>query len=183
MEIGVELYLRDRVVCGLLSTYEGRTLDLFNDPRVDCINVYESQTESLHLSAEPRESGTLSIQKKKILLIVPYDVPPTLQAKLRGWWVPKRPVRVEVGIGPFSLEGLLHYWQNDAISLHEIACGPSSRSYIPITEVMLESVYRQEWTAQRETVFALRSAIDTIGTVEVFSEEDSLEPQPVGAIR
>src|SRR5262245_47373080 len=106
MGITLELYLDHQIVRGDLPTEEGlRPIDQLNSAKGGVFVLSDVWSVSLHAEAPPTRMESVRVRRHGILVVIPrsrVQLPPRI---LRTGFVEKHPLRVEVGLGPFSVTG------------------------------------------------------------------------------
>jgi hypothetical protein len=162
----VELYLRDRLIRGLVSTQGLRALDLFN--RTDrALQVREAQAASFHCAATPRFLGSVRVDKAQVLLVAPHDAEHLLWARLRAGWVPKSKVQAEAGVGPLIVRGTFHVGRSIPLAMASVFLGSEQRLFLPVTDATISSEYHRNWSVQLAAVFIPRRLIEYVTLPEL----------------
>jgi hypothetical protein len=103
------------------------------------------------------------VEKKQILLIVPYDSDVMIAGPIRGGWVPKRSLQASIGLGPLVVNGVLHVSQTDQISIQTLARSTSEHHFMAMTEAQVTSAYDPDWKMDTRAVFVGREMINYVG--------------------
>lgn len=160
--VPVELLLRDQHIAGGLVVHDGRVLDRFNGTRDDSLIVHQATARSLHYLDEGRPIDSARVRKARILLAVPHDAPPTGPPARNKLWVERRPVAVELAVGPFVLSGTMHVSPREPLSLEELGRDDAGRAFIPITRATIRVLYGPDPLRDSPVVFALAAGIDAL---------------------
>jgi hypothetical protein len=123
--------------------------------------------------------------------MAPHDRPATVLARIRGWWVEKRRVSVELGLQPFSVSGTMHFPLRESLSIEELGRSLDTRVFVPVTEATVRSFYRDDWVLIWPTVFvrraaigylALPAAVDGEAPDDVTHQWETLQMLPAGRV-
>jgi hypothetical protein len=160
MSIAIELYLRNRVLRGEITTGGERALDLFNR-REPSVVLHEAYSASFHYASRARRLGVVRVPRAQILLVAPHESIEQLTS-LRGLWVPKRKVEAEVGVGPLIVRGTLHLADAGEVSPAAFLSGAEDRPFLPVTDATVSSEYHRAWSVALPSVFVARQAIEFV---------------------
>ena len=180
MSIPVELYLRNRVLRGQITTGSERALDLFNRCEPSVV-LHEASAASFHFSSRARYLGVVRVPRARILLVAPYESLDQLPS-LRGLWVPKRKVEAEVGVGPLIVRGTFHLADSGEASPAAFLFGSEERPFLPVTDAVVSSEYHRTWSVALPSVFVSRQAIEFV-TEPVNPAGIAHEPELAGLLR
>lgn len=160
MGITLELYLDHQIIRGDLATEDGvRPIDQLNAAKDGVIVLSDAWSVSLHAEAPPTRMESVRVRRAAILVVIPrssVQLPPRI---LRTGFVEKHPLRVEVGLGPFSVVGSFHVTCHQPETLASLEHDAGGRFFLPITRARLKSQYSPRWKVDNDLMFLNRGAI------------------------
>jgi hypothetical protein len=129
----IRAYMGAHLVQGELDVKERRVSDFISDPNVSVLTVNFATWQDMLSPADntPVPVESTRVRKDLVHLIVPGDAPSLLAPR-----VPTQPVPVHIGVGFYSVDGLLHRRVNESTQVDQIMRGVE-RLYLPITDVVL----------------------------------------------
>jgi hypothetical protein len=161
MVITLELYLDHQIIRGDLPTEEGhRPIDQLNNAKGGVIVLSDAWSVSLHAESQPVRMETVRVRRHGILVVIPrskVQLPPRI---LRTGFVEKIPLRVEVGLGPFSVAGSFYVTGHESETLASLEHDAGGRFFVPFTQARLKSQYSPRWKVDGELMFVNRGAIN-----------------------
>jgi hypothetical protein len=158
--ITLELYLDHQIIRGDLPIEDGqRPIDLLNTAKGGVIQLTDAWSVSLHAEAPPTHLNTVRVRRHGIMVVIPkskVQLPPRI---LRTGFVEKHPLRVEIGLGPFTVAGSCYVTGHEAETLASLEHDPGGRFFVPFTHSRLRSQYSPRWKVDGELMFVNRGAI------------------------
>jgi hypothetical protein len=160
MGITLELYLDHQIIRGDLATEDGvRPIDQLNAAKGGVIVLSDAWSVSLHAEAPPARMESVRVRRTGILVVIPrssVQLPPRI---LRTGFVEKHPLRVEVGLGPFSVAGSFYVTGHEPETLASLEYDAGGRFFVPFTQARLKSHYSPRWKVDNDLMFVNRGAI------------------------
>ena len=160
MGITLELYLDHQIIRGDLPMDEGqRPIDLLNSAKGSVIQLTNAWSVSLHAEAPPTHMNAVRVRRSGVLVVMlrtRVHLPPR---RMRMGFVEKHPLRVEIGLGPFSVAGSFHVTGHESDTLASLEVDANGRFFVPFTEARLKSQYSPRWKVDADLMFVNRGAI------------------------
>jgi hypothetical protein len=157
----LELYLDHQIIRGDLPMEEGqRPIDLLNTAKGGVIQLTDAWSVSLHAETPPTRMETVRVRRNGILVVIPRSRVHLPPRGLRSGFVEKRPLRVEVGVGPFFVAGSFYITGHEPESLASLEHDPGGRFFVPLTDGRLKSQYSPRWKVDADLLFVNRGAIN-----------------------
>jgi hypothetical protein len=156
----LELYLDHQIIRGDLPMDDGqRPIDVLNTAKGGVIQLSDGWSVSLHAEAPPTRLGTVRVRRQNILVVIPrskVQLPPRV---MRTGFVEKRPLRAEIGLGPFAVAGSFYVTGHEPETLASLEHDPGGRFFVPFTQARLRSQYSPRWKVDSDLMFVNRGAI------------------------
>lgn len=160
MAITLELYLDHQIIRGDLPIDEGqRPIDLLNTAKGGVVQLADAWSVSLHAEAPPVHLNNVRVRRNGILVVIPrskVQLPPRV---LRSGFVEKHPLRVGIGLGPFTVTGSYYVTGHEPETLASLEHDPGGRFFVPFTQARLKSQYSPRWKVDGDLLFVNRGAI------------------------
>ena len=161
MGITLELYLDHQIIRGDLAPEDGvRPIDQLNAVKGGVIALSDAWSVSLHAEAPPTRMESVRVRRAAILVVIPrssVQLPPRI---LRTGFVEKHPLRVEVGLGPFTMVGSFHVTGHEPETLASLEQDVGGRFFVPLTQARLKSHYSPRWRVDSDLMFVNRGAVN-----------------------
>jgi hypothetical protein len=158
--ITLDLYLDHQIIRGDLPSEAGlRPIDLVNAAMSGVLQLTDAWSVSLHAEAPPTRLDAVRVRRSSVLVIVPQGPAPLPPRIFRTGFVEKRKMQVEVGLGPFTVNGSFYVTGHEPESLTSLEHDASGRFFIPFTQACLKSQYSPRWKVESELLFVNRVAI------------------------
>jgi hypothetical protein len=158
--ITLELYLDHQIIRGELPLEDGqRPIDALNSAKGGVLQLTDAWSVSLHAEAPPVRMDAVRVRRHSVLIVVLRSAVPLPPRILRTGFVEKRPILVEVGLGPFAMSGTFHVTGHEPESLASLEHDPVGRFFVPFTQARLKSQYSPRWKVEADLMLVNRGAI------------------------
>jgi hypothetical protein len=154
------VYLDAHVVQGELDVKDRRVSDFVGDPNISLLVLENTTWQDLLAPADntPAPAENARVRKDMARLIVPGDTPSLLAPR-----VPTHPLPVHIGVGLFTVDGMLHRRDGDTspvdlllrsrlfvpITGAAVRYGPNGEFDSEVSVVLVNSGLMQYWTGAR----------------------------------
>ena len=160
MAMTLELYLEHQIIRGEFKDEPGqRPIDLLNSASGGMIVLTDAWSASLHAEAPPVRLHSVRVKRASILLVVAQNTAPLPPRRFRVGFVEKRPVHSVVGLGPFTVSGMLHVATHEHSSIANVEYDATGRFFIPVTGAEVRSQYHPRWRIEADLMLVNRGAI------------------------
>jgi hypothetical protein len=167
MGITLELYLDHQIIRGELRVNEGqRPIDVLNAVKDNIIEVTDAWSVSLHAEAPPTRLDRVRVRRPSVLVAIVRNATRMPPRSVRVAFVEKRPIQMEVGLGPYAASGTFYVSGRENVSSREVESpllglehDADGRFFLPFTQACLRSQYSPRWKVDADLMLVNRAAI------------------------